>query len=204
MIAAEPPTYVTSPAWERKPSGEDFARLYPNAAEKKGVNGYGVIECTVTGSGELSLCEVLGEEPVGQGFGASSLQMGPLFKMKTLMTDGRSAVGGRVRIPLRWRLPGSAAPQTPSLAGTTACYGQVVAMTERNPGEAGAWRANLFWTVQFQGFFALQYAHPSEVEARAREARVAAAAGTLEVPKGWELAACLDKVPKAPEPAPHK
>jgi TonB family protein len=110
--AAEPPVLITNPDWIAKPTGDDIARLYPPEARKQGVAGKVTITCRVDAAGRLHNCVVVnvavtGENlPVGpnadMGFGAASVKIAELFRMKATSKSGVPTSGAEVRIPLRW------------------------------------------------------------------------------------------------------
>ena len=99
------PSRVTGPDWMRRPTGPDFARVYPKAAARTGTEGTATTSCTVTAEGNLADCITLDEAPGGFGFGAAALKMMSLFKMRPLTKDGAPVAGGTVRIPIRFMLP---------------------------------------------------------------------------------------------------
>ena len=111
-----------------------------------------------------------------------------------------SVVGGTVRIPLGFHIGFDASdipgPPKPTLQQALACYGQVAHRLEQNPRVDSGWRAVGYWSLQVVGATASGLAPPSEYESRLSMAHRMAAAGTLEPPEGWDLAACLAKVPK--------
>lgn len=110
-VAVDPPpappssVVMTGTSWEERPSGQDYARLYPQRAMDAGVSGRVTLDCLVDGNGSLS-CAVLSEEPPGYGFGDATIRLSRNFRMAPRTTDGRSTAGGRVRIPITWRISG--------------------------------------------------------------------------------------------------
>src|SRR4051794_975407 len=93
---APKPSVITQPAWLRKPTGEDFAALYPKNAARDNVEGRAVLRCRVTTTGELADCQVTDETPPGRGFGEAALAMAPKFAMRPQTKDGVPVDGGRV------------------------------------------------------------------------------------------------------------
>src|SRR5258708_912855 len=73
---------ITPPAWVRKPTGEDIARVYPARAVRAGIRGRVVMKCGVTGEGLLADCAISEEAPLGEHFGDAALKLSPLFQMR--------------------------------------------------------------------------------------------------------------------------
>jgi protein TonB len=96
---------VTNPDWVRKPTGEDLERYYPERAQRMNVEGRASISCTVNARGTLEGCSVSSEDPSDQGFGDAALRMSKLFKMKPMTRDGAPVDGGKITIPISFRLP---------------------------------------------------------------------------------------------------
>lgn len=94
----------TGMAWVRKPSAEDVARVYPSEAQSKNLSGAADIHCKFTADGRLTNCVVLGETPVGAGFGRAALALAPNFQARALAGKGFSIEGGTVNIPIRFSL----------------------------------------------------------------------------------------------------
>ena len=104
---------VTHPEWMVMPATSAFQAAFPDAASKAGVlNAKAVMSCTVTADGGLTGCQSISEEPAGYGFGAATLPLAPAFKLKAWGGDGRPVVGGKVRVPIRYKL--EQAPQPPA------------------------------------------------------------------------------------------
>ena len=98
------PSIVQNPDWERLPSGDQLADIYPDQARDYGVTGRAVIKCRILAAGQLSDCEVISETPAGLGFGRATLQAARYFKMRPKTINGTPVEGGTVIIPLRWQL----------------------------------------------------------------------------------------------------
>jgi TonB family protein len=109
--ASATPSVIVQPDWAAKPVGADIARVYPPAAVKGNVEGEATIGCDVAASGKLINCQVLKEGPAGAGFGAAALALADSFQMKPMSKDGHAVAGGKVRIPIRFRLPHPATPK---------------------------------------------------------------------------------------------
>jgi TonB family protein len=109
--AASPPVPpVQGPNWIRKPTGRDYAELYPERAVRTSKDGRVKLRCTVTAAGLLTGCAVVEEIPAGYGFGDASIKAAERFAMSLTLPDGRSTAGATVTIPLDWVLH---SPTTP-------------------------------------------------------------------------------------------
>jgi protein TonB len=87
VVASGPPV-VTNPTWTRKPNPDDFARYYPERAQRLEKEGYATIRCVVTVKGTVTNCQVLSEEPADFGFGEAAKKIGSLWKMKPQTVNG--------------------------------------------------------------------------------------------------------------------
>lgn len=96
---------VTNPDWALRPSGEDIAKHYPEAARQAGIEGRALIRCLITEKGRLDYCKVVSEDPLGAGFGGAALAMTTLFWARPMNRDGKPVAGGTIRIPISFRLP---------------------------------------------------------------------------------------------------
>ena len=113
---AKPASPIVQPHWLRLPPPEAFARYYPEAASRQGIEGRATFSCVVNAGGTLDACQVVAEEPPGAGFGEAALRLAPLFKMKPPKgPDGELSAGGIVRIPVRFALPKPVPPELPPL-----------------------------------------------------------------------------------------
>ena len=61
--------------------------------------------CTVNARGQLENCAVTNENPSDQGFGDAALRLSKLFKMRPETKDGAPVSGGKITIPIAFRLP---------------------------------------------------------------------------------------------------
>lgn len=91
----------------------DIMRYYPARAEQMAVEGTATITCNVTVAGRLAECVVVSETPPDFGFGEAALKMSPLFKMRPLTREGAAVEGGRVTVPIRFKLPERAGASEP-------------------------------------------------------------------------------------------
>jgi TonB family protein len=115
--SADPARHVvTNPDWLRRPVGEDLARYYPEAAARRNVEGRAVIACLVTAQGRLDPCHVEEEAPTGYGFGDAAVNLSHFFAMRPMTVDGTPVSGGRIVIPIRFRLPDETRPARPNFA----------------------------------------------------------------------------------------
>jgi TonB family protein len=103
MLLSQTAQAIDKPAWSALPSAEDFQASFPKA--ENGVNDVRVaLDCGVGAGGVLDDCKVASEEPPGQGYGAGALALAPKFRTALLSTDGAPTVGGRVRLPIHYKL----------------------------------------------------------------------------------------------------
>ena len=96
---------VTRPVWERRPTLQDMARYYPKSAIQAVTEARVVLACRVTAKGVPENCIVDSEEPQGLGFGAASLKLARLYRMKPHEKDGQAVAGKEIRIPILWPKP---------------------------------------------------------------------------------------------------
>ena len=119
QAAATPPPPIESSGSSAGPSGEASVavpledgqarynramrdktiRYYPKAAQKAGLSGRSVLDCSVDAQGWLRDCKVASEQPADLGFGQAALRMAPLFRMNAPASDARA------QIPITFKLP---------------------------------------------------------------------------------------------------
>ncbi len=102
--AAAPPQ-VKQPLWIRTPTGDDFARVYPQAAWENRVSGRTVMACKIAADGRLDPCTVTEEDPPNLGFAHAGLELATRFQMKPQDRDGFATAGRFIVIPIRFRGP---------------------------------------------------------------------------------------------------
>jgi len=86
------------------PSGADFARLYPRQALAQRVSGQLRMRCLIAAQGRLNGCVILEEAPLNMGFGQATLRLAERFQVRETTADGRATAGGRITIPVEWRV----------------------------------------------------------------------------------------------------
>jgi protein TonB len=80
------------------PSGADLARVYPRQARPAGRPGGAQLRCRIRLDRRLDRCRVVGEDPVGQGFGAAALEASAYFRFTPATREGRPAEDGEITI----------------------------------------------------------------------------------------------------------
>ncbi|MGZ3378423.1 MAG: energy transducer TonB [Phenylobacterium sp.] len=159
LSPASRPSVVTNPDWLRKPTGEDMSKFYPTAAAAARIEGRVVLRCSVNAAGDLMDCSTSGEEPMAQGFAEAALSLAPFFKMRPMTRDGVAVSGGKINIPIAFRLPKP--PPSPELA--LRCYGYAAAEAERNPMSVTAQAGAFAFSSLIQIRLLPEHARPSEV-----------------------------------------
>ncbi|MBI1250768.1 MAG: TonB family protein [Alphaproteobacteria bacterium] len=97
------PPVITSPQWLERPNARDFERFYPSRALERERQGRVVLDCVVRADGRIN-CSVSSEDPSGWGFGDAALRISERFRMSPQTVNGEPTEGGRVRVPIQFRL----------------------------------------------------------------------------------------------------
>jgi TonB family protein len=155
------PSGITQPDWLSKPTGEDFAELYPKDAARNMVEGSATISCRIDAAGALIDCAATSEAPPGAGFGAAALAMSGKFKMRPMTKDGVPVAGGVVRIPIRFVLPKS---PFPPIDVAMRCYGYAAASAERDPSSEPAQMGVVAWRLMIEFMSIPEKWRPTEFE----------------------------------------
>lgn len=108
LTTKEPP--IGRPRWAALPTAEEALGGYPAEAYKAGTPGRVVLSCRVALGGNMEACEVVSEEPAGQGFGQAGLALSKTFRLTAWSDEGLPTVGGRIQIPVRYRPDAGAQP----------------------------------------------------------------------------------------------
>jgi TonB family protein len=88
------PHVIEGASFDRLPSSDELAQLYPARALRLEEQGFATVQCSVGASGGPTECHVVDEEPAGLGFGDAALKAIQLFRLKPLDRVGQTVAGG--------------------------------------------------------------------------------------------------------------
>jgi TonB family protein len=109
LDAVEP--QIHKPKWTHLPDVNALTAAYPKTARAANVTtGKVVLSCSVQADGRLGNCAVDSQDPGGMGFDQAALALAPEFQVGLWTEDGLPTVGGHLRLPVRYVMPGSQAP----------------------------------------------------------------------------------------------
>jgi hypothetical protein len=97
---------IDKPVWVHTPTAAEMRGMTSTREHIVAQPARLVLRCIVGAEGELTACKVISEDPPGYGFSETALSMSRLFRHAVATADGRSFVGGRVDVPLRFELQG--------------------------------------------------------------------------------------------------
>jgi hypothetical protein len=101
FILHRPGNFPNRPStWDMRPSGEDFARVYPTGAMERNLDGRTLLICEIQADRRLD-CDVAVENPHNEGFGNAALTLTARFRLgeAAFGTPGYT-VGERIRVPI--------------------------------------------------------------------------------------------------------
>ena len=78
---------------------------YPQRAQERGIEGYAILEFTVTPAGTVENPIIIFEEPTGAGFGRAALRVVPKYKYQPRVINGEAVPVEGVRYRFDFELP---------------------------------------------------------------------------------------------------
>ena len=83
----------------------DYSAVYPEAAQRKRIEGEALVRCIVGTDLRLSDCRVVRETPSGQGFGEATIRVAMSLRLKATTLAGEPTPGRGFLLPFKFRLP---------------------------------------------------------------------------------------------------
>lgn len=105
LAGASPSIGQVHPIVDAAPSAEQIEAFYPDAAQRKRVDGRVVLDCVITAAGTLTGCGIVEEAPTGYDFGAATVRAASRFHLAPTMSDGSPSAGRHFRLPVHWVQP---------------------------------------------------------------------------------------------------
>lgn len=100
------PTVISHADVIREPSPTQISEYYPARARADRVQGQAIVECNIS-SDATATCELTSENPGGYGFGDAALSVSSLIGFRPETRNGTPVDGGKLRVPINFRLPQS-------------------------------------------------------------------------------------------------
>ena len=98
---------IGRPSWTQLPELADPKSNYPPEARTANVkSGDVVLSCLIGEAGRIRDCAAESQQPAGFGFGESALALSSDLLVNPWTEEGLPTVGGRVWVPVRFRLEG--------------------------------------------------------------------------------------------------
>lgn len=99
-----PPSEPIAIQWVEQPNPQDFARHYPREARRRGIQGVGLMCCSIREDRRLD-CTIPLAWPAGHGFDAATLAVAAKFRVaEETYAQLQSAPTQPVRRWIRWQL----------------------------------------------------------------------------------------------------
>lgn len=107
LAAGHTQNTIVAPTWLKTPDGFDAKQFYPADAVRRAVSGEAKLQCTVSDTGLLIDCQIIGESPTGYGFGAAALAVSSRFVVNPNARN-KPKDGARIEIPISFKCVGFA------------------------------------------------------------------------------------------------
>ena len=95
----------------RAPSAKEIAKYYPPSAKAAKISGSVNLQCKASRLGVLGACRVVGEAPMGQGFGEAALSLAAFIQVTPGTLNGVPLDGSRILFPIVFQSDGGKPPQ---------------------------------------------------------------------------------------------